>query len=74
MLMEPAKDPPPGLNIANPDTLYIRQSKWQKRRGEGSRHLFQMGTVTPNGRCDAIEKGLTQRHLPHPMCVDAVPL
>lgn len=50
MLMEPAKDPPPGLNIANPGMLYIRQSKWQKRRGKAFHHLFQMGTVTPNGR------------------------
>lgn len=52
--MEPAKDPLPGLNIADPGMLYIRQSKWQKRRSEASHRLFQMGTVTPNGRCDAI--------------------
>ena len=52
--MEPANDPPPGLNIAKPDMLYIRQSKWQKRRGEASYYLFQMGTVTPNGRRNAV--------------------
>lgn len=47
VLMEPAKDPPPGLKIAHPDTLYIRQSKWQKRRGEASHHLFSNGNSDP---------------------------
>lgn len=36
--------------------LYIRHTKWQSRREEALHHPFQMGTVTPNGQCDASAK------------------
>lgn len=54
--MKPAKDLLAGLYIARPDGLYIRHTKWQSRREEASFHAFQMGTVTPNGQCDASAK------------------
>lgn len=68
MLMEPAKDPTPGLNIANPDILCIRQSKWQKRRGEERPPtiFFKWEQWPPMD--DAIQsgKGLTRHHPPPP--------
>lgn len=44
------------VHIASPDGLYIRHTKWQSRREEALDYPFQMGTVTPNGQCDASAK------------------
>ena len=60
----------PGSILQTLDMLYIRKSKWQKRRREPSLYVFQMGTVTPNGRCDASDKGLTRHHPPLPRVSD----
>lgn len=53
-LMKAAEEPSERLHAASPHHgLYIRLTKWQSSREEASQHPFQMGTVTPNGQCDA---------------------
>lgn len=68
-LMKPANSRLTGLYVASPGGLYIRHTKWQSRREEALFHRFQMGTVTPNGQCDA--SATSNRSIAHCLQLDA---